>query len=1194
MLWTNNMFRTRNLVLLSCAVALASFALQLTLLSIAHPLPSGSADTHTTPGPHQTFFNGSHRLLTRTRRSIEATDAVDAADPGRSIELRANGVLINGKYTILRGGSLQWFRIPPEEWEDRLLKFKAMGYNFVDMYVAWRNHEVEPGRFDWKTYDIERFLELTKKYGLYVYLRPGPYITNEMDGGGYPYWVRALADKRKYDPLTPDGTMNLRTNDKDFMDAVDRYFSALNKKILPYLYTKGGPIILYAVENEFDWGVASFDSDKWADLADGKPERPVEQKLDHFAYVGGLRDIVRKTGVDIPITVCPGDGKLGGTFEVPSLHPFPNIYYSLHTAEYAVRELRSLLRARPHYASTPIGVTETNRDNWVLKRLLLGGADVITQFNIFAYHQEGRQNGMALNVPSFYGFSQLELFLKGLDNTLHFDDFSFQNPQGAIRIPMGMFPGAIDKNAAVTASGLLRDKFFALRRTNMFIEAFEDLIAPADAPKRTSTTVLPVEDSDQRVRVKNRDVGSSDPDALTGKVNYWLPLGENNNDGSKGVILGLLNFEGTQDIVLNEQDVEAFGTSFPVYSKLTVPFEYAEAITEGPALERRYTMFVPINIPIGGSGFRVDYATSEILTFRKWGKKTVLVLYNKDGTQGEIKVSGPAGYTVKAPSVKGMTERPVVVGKGATTTASTTATATAGAGAERTKESGDASAFIFTYTHVENDIQTVTLSNGDQEFQIVILDSQAAGRTWILTHKTGFFRIESSEVLLINIDYLQPDTSIIQQLPSNNDFLTISPHEIQLSSSVTAVKEQFDSNTGITRFTLARRADPPTISIPLDQSPAGAAFLRNDVDEAAPEYHPKLAPSTAKVVKDTTPDSWLILGDRPDYIEPRGISGGHVWYRAEVDLTPEDFDKIESLRFFGESAGDFVSIYVNGNYALTVLPLGNEINSAATYDKHSGFKIPKSFWKVGKNVLAFKLEIWGAGSFMFPKGAISKVKLGSLRIPLPGIKISLPGFSCDSVKGLAGTFTVGTKPVTNWVMRAGLGGELAHFESIKISWGEGGWEKVTPGETFPLQLPSGGSVWFYTSIDPSSLPDPTTWFSPAAIRLRGTNTRATIYINNRIIGRWLSDDDFLKRGNWAAPVRNLWTWVTSVDEFPVARHMLRDGKNEVAILFEDSGDGIAGEVAVVESAEVAVASEVLTAVEGGKELQTRQYERIHL
>src|SRR6478609_8180101 len=106
--------------------------------------------------------------------------------PAGAVEMRATGFFVDGVPRLLRGGTVQWFRLPREEWDDRLARFAAAGFNTVDVYVAWRNHEPEEGVFDFETYDLRAFLDLAKKHGLYVYLRPGPYITNEMDGGGVP------------------------------------------------------------------------------------------------------------------------------------------------------------------------------------------------------------------------------------------------------------------------------------------------------------------------------------------------------------------------------------------------------------------------------------------------------------------------------------------------------------------------------------------------------------------------------------------------------------------------------------------------------------------------------------------------------------------------------------------------------------------------------------------------------------------------------------------------------------------------------------------------------------------------------------------------------------------------------------------------------------------------------------------------
>jgi beta-galactosidase GanA len=103
-----------------------------------------------------------------------------------------------------------------------------MGYNTVDMYVAWRNHEPVEGQFDWNSFDIKRFLSLCHKHGLWVYFRIGPYITNEQDGGGLPQWLFPKSSKQHRNADEEDGRINLRTNEKDFLKYTGLYFKELS------------------------------------------------------------------------------------------------------------------------------------------------------------------------------------------------------------------------------------------------------------------------------------------------------------------------------------------------------------------------------------------------------------------------------------------------------------------------------------------------------------------------------------------------------------------------------------------------------------------------------------------------------------------------------------------------------------------------------------------------------------------------------------------------------------------------------------------------------------------------------------------------------------------------------------------------------------------------------------------------------
>ncbi|KAM9734228.1 beta-galactosidase-1-like protein 2 isoform 1-T1 [Menidia menidia] len=138
------------------------------------------------------------------------------------------------------GGSVHYFRVPRAYWEDRLKKMKACGLNTLTTYVPWNLHEPEKGLFDFEDQlDLEAYLRLAASLDLWVILRPGPYICAEWDLGGLPSW------------LLRNPKMKLRTTYPGFTKAVNSFLDNLIKKVVPYQYSHGGPIIAVQVENEY-------------------------------------------------------------------------------------------------------------------------------------------------------------------------------------------------------------------------------------------------------------------------------------------------------------------------------------------------------------------------------------------------------------------------------------------------------------------------------------------------------------------------------------------------------------------------------------------------------------------------------------------------------------------------------------------------------------------------------------------------------------------------------------------------------------------------------------------------------------------------------------------------------------------------------------------------------------------------------
>lgn len=155
--------------------------------------------------------------------------------------------LLDGEPFTVLSGTIHYFRVVPEYWEDRLKKLKACGFNTVETYTCWNLHERREGEFDFSgMLDIVRFVRTAQELGLYVILRPGPYICAEWEFGGLPSWLLRYKE------------LKLRCNDALFLSKVGRYYKELFARLAPYFSGNGGNIVMVQVENEY----GSYGDDK--------------------------------------------------------------------------------------------------------------------------------------------------------------------------------------------------------------------------------------------------------------------------------------------------------------------------------------------------------------------------------------------------------------------------------------------------------------------------------------------------------------------------------------------------------------------------------------------------------------------------------------------------------------------------------------------------------------------------------------------------------------------------------------------------------------------------------------------------------------------------------------------------------------------------------------------------------------------
>ncbi len=180
--------------------------------------------------------------------------------------------LLDGKPFHMISGEMHPARIPKEYWKHRIQMAKAMGCNTIAAYVFWNYHEETPGNFDFKSENrnIAEFITLAQQEGLWVLLRPGPYVCAEWDFGGIPPYLLAHPD------------LKVRCMDPVYMKAAERYIKALSKEVKNLQITKGGPIVMVQAENEY----GSYANDR--------------------EYMQTVQKLWTKNGIDVPFYTADG------------------------------------------------------------------------------------------------------------------------------------------------------------------------------------------------------------------------------------------------------------------------------------------------------------------------------------------------------------------------------------------------------------------------------------------------------------------------------------------------------------------------------------------------------------------------------------------------------------------------------------------------------------------------------------------------------------------------------------------------------------------------------------------------------------------------------------------------------------------------------------------------------------------------
>lgn len=193
-----------------------------------------------------------------------------SAQEKTTFEVGNQTFLLNGKPFVVKAAELHYPRIPKPYWENRIRLCKALGMNTICLYVFWNYHEQEKDHFDFTGQkDLAEFCRLAQKNGMYVIVRPGPYVCAEWEMGGLPWWLLKKKD------------IKLRDNDPYFLERTHAFMKEVGKQLADLQITRGGNIIMVQVENEY----GSYGTNK--------------------PYIENIREIVKESGfTDVPLFQC--------------------------------------------------------------------------------------------------------------------------------------------------------------------------------------------------------------------------------------------------------------------------------------------------------------------------------------------------------------------------------------------------------------------------------------------------------------------------------------------------------------------------------------------------------------------------------------------------------------------------------------------------------------------------------------------------------------------------------------------------------------------------------------------------------------------------------------------------------------------------------------------------------------------------
>lgn len=369
---------------------------------------------------------------------------------GESLNVNALYWVKNNKPWLPVMGEFHYLRFPRSGWEDQLLKMKAAGISIVSTYVFWVNTEQPKGSWNWSgDNDLRYFIQLCQQHGLYVWLRPGPYINAESKNGGLPDWVNK-SGKRSDAPW--------------YLEEVKKYYAQVAEQTKGLFYKDGGPIIGLQVDNEFAHGDAQ--------------------------HLSTLLHIANELGMVAPFNTCTSNSKynypLGNMLPMQGAYPYRGWDAPEPTSDflYSSDEWNAMenIGGLPYDGNRfPRGMAELGVGCW---------QNYWQRFIVPVYDSEAHfQNciGRGVNLPGYYMF-QGGTQKSGFEGDGHPLTYDFQAPLGEY--------------------GQVRPSYRALKLIHYFLSDFGSQLATMQPLRPDSMVINPKDVSHLRyVGRFNKDSG---------------------------------------------------------------------------------------------------------------------------------------------------------------------------------------------------------------------------------------------------------------------------------------------------------------------------------------------------------------------------------------------------------------------------------------------------------------------------------------------------------------------------------------------------------------------------------------------------------------------------------------------------------------------------------------------------------------